>query len=54
MERCIEVVPELAGAEMLQHHVGLRPNRPGGVRLEVDAKGPKRTEVIHNYRAASR
>jgi D-amino-acid oxidase len=49
MERCIEVVPELAGAEMLQHHVGLRPSRPGGVRLEVDAEGPKGTEVIHNY-----
>jgi D-amino-acid oxidase len=49
MDRCIEVVPELAGAEMLQHHVGLRPSRPGGVRLEVDAEGPKGTEVIHNY-----
>lgn len=49
VERCTEVVPELVGAEVLEHHVGLRPSRAGGVRLEADAAAPGNVQVIHNY-----
>jgi D-amino-acid oxidase len=50
VERCTEVVPELARAEILEHHVGLRPARSGGVRLELDAYGVDSTvPLVHNY-----
>jgi D-amino-acid oxidase len=42
LERCVEVVPELAGAPVLSHGVGIRPVRPE-VRLERDG------DVIHCY-----
>jgi D-amino-acid oxidase len=45
--RCAEVIPALATAPILEHRVGLRPNRPR-VRLdeELAANG---TRVIHSY-----
>lgn len=49
IERCTEVVPELASAEVLEHHVGLRPGRTGGVRLELDASGVDGARLVHNY-----
>ena len=49
VERCTEVVPELVGAEVLEHHVGLRPSRASGVRLEADAAASGNVQVIHNY-----
>ena len=49
VERCTEVVPELARAEVLEHHVGLRPARSGGVRLELDAHGADGAHLVHNY-----
>lgn len=42
LERCREVVPELAGCPVLGHAVGIRPARPG-VRLERDG------DVVHCY-----
>lgn len=42
LERCREVVPELDGAPVLGHAVGIRPVRPG-IRLERDG------DVIHCY-----
>jgi D-amino-acid oxidase len=46
LERCIELVPELATARILGHRVGLRPGRPA-VRLEIELTehGP----VVHCY-----
>jgi D-amino-acid oxidase len=46
LQRCAAVVPELAGARVLAHRVGLRPGRPA-VRLETEqrARGP----VVHCY-----
>ena len=47
LQRCAELEPRLAGAEVLEHKVGLRPGRPE-IRLErenVD-RGPPR---VHNY-----
>lgn len=35
LERCTEMEPRLAGAEVLEHRVGLRPGRPE-VRLEME------------------
>lgn len=49
LERCTEVVPELARTEVLEHHVGLRPARSGGVRLELDASGVDGAALVHNY-----
>ena len=42
LERCVAVVPELAGAEVLGHAVGARPVRPA-VRLEREG------DVVHCY-----
>ena len=42
LRRCRDVVPELAGAEVLGHAVGVRPVRPT-VRLE------RRGDVLHCY-----
>jgi D-amino-acid oxidase len=46
LARCAAVVPEIAGARVLAHRVGLRPGRPA-VRLELEhrAAGP----VVHCY-----
>ena len=45
--RCTALEPRLAGAEILEHKVGLRPGRPE-IRLEREeaAHGPPR---VHNY-----
>jgi len=47
LERCIQLVPELAEAEVLDAAVGLRPGR-SEVRLELD-RLPSGSPVIHNY-----
>ena len=46
LERATELVPELAGAKVLRHVVGLRPARPQ-VRLEVERRGD--TRIVHCY-----
>ncbi|MFE7773602.1 NAD(P)/FAD-dependent oxidoreductase [Streptomyces sp. NPDC057445] len=46
--RCAEIRPEIAGAQIIGHRVGLRPVRSKGVRLEVDP-GTSATRLIHNY-----
>jgi D-amino-acid oxidase len=47
LERCEALEPRLAGAEVLEHKVGLRPGRPE-IRLEREdvPQGPLR---VHNY-----
>jgi D-amino-acid oxidase len=45
IERCTDLVPDLRGARVLEHVVGLRPGRPR-VRLERD---PEHQGLIHNY-----
>lgn len=49
LKRCSELVPELAEAEILEHHVGLRPVRKTGIRLEVDPVRYGGARVVHNY-----
>lgn len=49
LARCSELVPEIASAEILEHHVGLRPVRSGGIRLEVDPLRYGDARVVHNY-----
>jgi D-amino-acid oxidase len=49
VERCVELVPELEGSKVLEHHVGLRPSRPDGVRLELDTVALSGSWLIHNY-----
>ncbi|HET6626477.1 MAG TPA: FAD-dependent oxidoreductase [Nocardioidaceae bacterium] len=46
LERATALVPQLKGARVLRHKVGLRPARPR-VRLEVEQRGP--TRVVHCY-----
>jgi D-amino-acid oxidase len=46
LARATELVPELAGARVIGHRVGLRPARPA-VRLEVEQLGA--TRVVHCY-----
>lgn len=46
LERATALVPELAGARVRGHRVGLRPARPQ-VRLEVEQRGG--TRVVHCY-----
>lgn len=46
LRRCTALEPRLAGAEVLEHRVGLRPGRPV-VRLERDDSGA--LPVVHNY-----
>ncbi|MEU4129520.1 FAD-dependent oxidoreductase [Streptomyces wuyuanensis] len=48
VRRCARVRPEIAGAEILAHRVGLRPARSGGVRLAA-VPGPHGTRLVHNY-----
>ena len=50
LERCAALVPEIAGAEVLSEHVGLRPGRHGGARLEEDPQRlPGGARLIHCY-----
>jgi D-amino-acid oxidase len=46
LQRCRDLVPALARAEVIEHLVGLRPGRPE-VRLEEEAGAGVR--VVHNY-----
>ena len=46
LRRCVALEPRLAGAEVLEHKVGLRPGRPS-VRLERE-DGPG-VPIVHNY-----
>ncbi|MGC0207427.1 NAD(P)/FAD-dependent oxidoreductase [Streptomyces levis] len=45
--RCAQLRPEVAGAKVLEHRVGLRPTRPA-VRVERDAL-PDGRLLVHNY-----
>jgi D-amino-acid oxidase len=50
LRRCAAVVPEVAGARVLGHAVGLRPARHGGPRVELDPVGlPGGTRLVHAY-----
>ncbi|MFB8085280.1 FAD-dependent oxidoreductase [Streptomyces sp. NPDC055992] len=46
--RCARVRPEIAGARIIGHRVGLRPARDAGVRIEAEtpAGGGR---LVHNY-----
>ncbi|MBT2444128.1 FAD-binding oxidoreductase [Streptomyces sp. ISL-36] len=46
--RCARVRPEIAGARVLGHRVGLRPTRVGGVRIEAE-RLPGGALLVHNY-----
>jgi D-amino-acid oxidase len=48
IERCLDLVPELRGVEVLEHLAGLRPVRPT-VRLEAEPPTGDMPRVIHNY-----
>ncbi|MGW2345165.1 NAD(P)/FAD-dependent oxidoreductase [Streptomyces sp. NPDC001661] len=47
VKRCAGIRPEIAGARVLEHRVGLRPARPA-VRVEREDKGAGRV-LVHNY-----
>jgi D-amino-acid oxidase len=47
VRRCAALRPEIAGARVLEHRVGLRPTRPA-VRLERDTL-PDGRLLVHNY-----
>ncbi|MGC4897241.1 FAD-dependent oxidoreductase [Micromonospora sp. DT31] len=44
--RCVALVPQLAGAQVLGERIGLRPARHGGPRVEVD---PADGRLVHAY-----
>ncbi|MFI9495818.1 MULTISPECIES: FAD-dependent oxidoreductase [Streptomyces] len=46
--RCARVRPEIAGARVTAHRVGLRPSRDGGVRIEAEEL-PGGGLLVHNY-----
>jgi glycine/D-amino acid oxidase-like deaminating enzyme len=46
--RCARVHPAVADAPVLAHRVGLRPYRPGGVRLEAEQL-PDGAVCVHHY-----
>ncbi|MEK8145776.1 FAD-dependent oxidoreductase [Streptomyces sp. M10(2022)] len=46
--RCARVRPEIAGARVTGHRVGLRPARDGGVRIEAVPR-PGNGLLVHNY-----
>ncbi|MEU2526888.1 FAD-dependent oxidoreductase [Streptomyces sp. NPDC013087] len=48
VERCARVRPEIAGARVLGHRVGLRPSRDAGVRIEAEDL-PDGGLLVHNY-----
>lgn len=47
IDRCVESIPSIRKAEVLQVWTGIRPMRKGGVRLEKELIND--TVVIHNY-----
>ncbi len=47
LDRCAALVPEVAGARVLAHRVGLRPARPA-VRLEAESRAGGGT-LVHCY-----
>jgi D-amino-acid oxidase len=47
VRRCVALEPRLAGAEVLEHRVGLRPGRPE-VRLELE-EGTEGIPRLHDY-----
>lgn len=47
MDKCVQLAPELAGARVIEHLVGLRPGRPS-VRLEVERLNDS-SAIVHNY-----
>ena len=50
VERCVALVPALAGARVVGRLAGLRPGRLGGARVAVDPSGlGPGTRLIHNY-----
>jgi D-amino-acid oxidase len=48
VERCARIRPEVAGAKVLAHRVGLRPARDAGVRLG-SGRLPGGALLVHNY-----
>lgn len=46
LARCLELCPQLAEAQVLQHRVGLRPGR---VRPRIEPQHLPRLTLIHNY-----
>ncbi|MFJ6855774.1 FAD-dependent oxidoreductase [Streptomyces sp. NPDC091271] len=46
--RCARIRPEIAGARVLGHRVGLRPARDAGVRVEAEEL-PGGGLLVHNY-----
>ncbi|MDQ0792705.1 FAD-dependent oxidoreductase [Streptomyces sp. B1I3] len=46
--RCARVRPEIAGARVIGHRVGLRPARDAGVRIEAEVL-PGGGLLVHNY-----
>lgn len=46
--RCARIRPEIAGARVLGHRVGLRPARAGGVRVEA-VRPPGGGLLVHHY-----
>jgi D-amino-acid oxidase len=51
VERCVALVPELAGAEVIGQRCGLRPARRGGARVEEDPTGlaDGAVRLLHAY-----
>ena len=48
IERCTEIVPSLAGAQVIEHLAGLRPGRPE-VRLAESIPKGGGPRIVHNY-----
>jgi D-amino-acid oxidase len=46
--RCVALVPDLAGAPVLGHRIGLRPVRRGGPRVATEAL-PGGGRIVHAY-----
>ncbi|TXS07607.1 FAD-binding oxidoreductase [Streptomyces sp. col6] len=46
--RCARVRPEIAGARIIGHRVGLRPARDAGVRIEAETSAGG-GRLVHNY-----
>ncbi|KAK9455028.1 FAD dependent oxidoreductase [Dipodascopsis uninucleata] len=54
VRRCLEICPDLekeGPIDIIRAHVGLRPVRVGGARLELDTSFEDLCPVIHNYGA---
>ena len=48
LRRCTCLAPQLEGARVLEHQVGLRPGRQE-VRVEIDTETVGEATIIHNY-----